>query len=98
MSLTKQVLQLSELKGVGPKMQQHLKAANIQTPEQLLFWLPRTYEDRTSLTKLSNLQVGQNALCEGKILKTAMSRTGKKVLKVWIEADGVVVLCLFFHA
>ena len=101
MSLTKQVLQvlqLSDLKGVGPKMQQHLKAANIQTPEQLLFWLPRTYEDRTSLTKLSNLQVGQNALCEGKILKTAMSRTGKKVLKVWIEADGVVVLCLFFHA
>ncbi len=100
MSLTKtsQVLQLSDLKGVGPKMQQHLKAVNIQTPEQLLFWLPRTYEDRTSITKLSNLEVGQSALCEGKILKTAMSRTGKKVLKVWIEADGVVVLCLFFHA
>ena len=95
---------VSDLTGVGPKIKDSFHKAGIDTIEDLLFLLPKSYEDRTSLTPLNILKVGENALCEGRIIKTQQNRVGKKILRVWIESINtntntkpVILLCVFFH-
>ena len=50
-ALSKLTLPVQYLKGVGPKMAQRLLAKKINTVEDLLYFLPRTYEDRREIKK-----------------------------------------------
>jgi ATP-dependent DNA helicase RecG len=45
-ALAKLTLPVQYLKGVGPKMAARFAAKKIATVEDLLYFLPRTYEDR----------------------------------------------------
>lgn len=44
------------IKGVGPKKLEKLNSLNIETIEDLLFYFPRTYEDRTTFLNLKDVQ------------------------------------------
>ena len=55
------------LKGVGPSVAEKLKRLEIYTIQDVLFHLPLRYEDRTKITALGSLQIGQQALVEGVI-------------------------------
>ena len=91
---------ISNLSGVGPKMEANLNKVGIYTTEDLLFWLPRTYEDRTKLVELNTLKIGESSLCEGRIIKIQQNIVGKKILRVWVESlenKNIVLLCVFFH-
>lgn len=44
------------IKGVGPKKLEKLNSLNIATVEDLLFYFPRTYEDRTTFLNLKDVQ------------------------------------------
>lgn len=44
------------IKGVGPKKLEKLNSLNIETVEDLLFYFPRTYEDRTTFLNLKDVQ------------------------------------------
>lgn len=44
------------IKGVGPKKLEKLNSLNIGTVEDLLFYFPRTYEDRTTFLNLKDVQ------------------------------------------
>ena len=44
------------IKGVGPKKLEKLNSLNIETIEDLLFYFPRTYEDRTTFFNLKDVQ------------------------------------------
>ena len=46
--------EVSNLKGVGPLLQEKLNSQNISIIEDLLFLLPLKYEDRTQLFDLEN--------------------------------------------
>ena len=61
---------VSEISGVGPKIKDSFNKAGIETIEDLLFCLPKSYEDRTSLTPLNIVKIGERVLCEGRIIKT----------------------------
>ncbi|PKN05842.1 MAG: hypothetical protein CVU72_07505, partial [Deltaproteobacteria bacterium HGW-Deltaproteobacteria-7] len=45
-------LPVQYLKGVGPKMAERFAAKKITTVEDLLYFLPRTYEDRREIKKI----------------------------------------------
>jgi len=47
------------LKGVGPKMAARFAAKKIRTLEDLLFFLPRSYEDRREIRKINKLETGK---------------------------------------
>lgn len=47
------------LKGIGPKRAASLLAAGIATVEDLLYYFPRRYEDRTKLSAIKKLKPGE---------------------------------------
>ncbi len=56
---------LQYLKGVGPQRAKLLAKKDLATVEDALFFLPIRHEDRTRLTPLRAVQVGQVATCSG---------------------------------
>ncbi len=92
---------VSTLSGVGPKIKEKLARLGIENKQQLLFHLPLRYEDRTRITALGSLQVGQHALIQAEVLQAgvnfARQRSGRRMLMVKL-GDGTGFLTLrFFH-
>jgi ATP-dependent DNA helicase RecG len=56
---------LQYLKGVGPERAKLLARKGLTTVEDALFFLPIRHEDRTRLTPLRSIQVGQVVTCTG---------------------------------
>jgi len=55
------------VKGVGPKRAQLLAKLGLHTVEDLIFHLPRQYEDRRKATRIAQLKVGDRAVVSGEI-------------------------------
>jgi ATP-dependent DNA helicase RecG len=58
---------LQYLKGVGPERAKLLARKGLTTVEDALFFLPIRHEDRTRLTPLRAIQVGQIVTCTGTV-------------------------------
>jgi len=58
---------LQYVKGVGPQRGKLLAKKGLETVEDALFFLPIRHEDRTRLTPLRSIQVGQVVTCSGTI-------------------------------
>jgi ATP-dependent DNA helicase RecG len=65
------------LKGVGPARAELLAARGIHAVEDLLYYAPFRYEDRTRLTRIRDLAPGQTATVLGKVLTCGLTRTRK---------------------
>lgn len=52
---------VQHIKGVGPKKTKLLNKIDIKTVEDLLYYFPRSYEDRREIKKISTLQNGEKA-------------------------------------
>lgn len=87
------------LKGVGPKLAKVLAKINIQTIEDLLYYLPREYEDRTKIKAINALAPGENYLIKGRIMdiqsRTTQSRFS--ILKVLITDASGSIETVFFN-
>jgi len=82
------------LKGVGPRIAKKLAKKDIHTIEDLLFFLPRDYEDRRKITPIGELYEGQRAVVFGEILKSGTAFFSKrKVFEAYIT-DGTGFLTL----
>lgn len=89
------------LKGVGSKVTEKLKKLGLETQRDLLFHLPLRYEDRTTVTPISSLQVGRKQLIEAKVLQVEVSvrRQGsqRRILLAKLEDySGLLTIRLFF--
>ncbi len=62
------------LKGVGPARAQRLRKLGIETVEDVLTHFPRTYYDRRNLSKIKDLNVGEETCFLGQILTVAQPR------------------------
>lgn len=51
--------EVSVIKGVGPALQERLKALGIETVEDLLYFFPRKYEDFSQVTPINQLMPGK---------------------------------------
>ncbi|MDQ8038306.1 MAG: hypothetical protein REI12_12850, partial [Pedobacter sp.] len=58
---------VTTLKGVGASLAEKLLKLDIRTVQDLLFYLPRQYEDRSRLTSIGALRPGTTALVEGDV-------------------------------
>lgn len=88
---------LTDLPGIGAKVKTNLAKLGIWEIKDLLFHLPRAYQDRTRLVPINELKPGQFCLAEGEILKAVQTYGRRRSLIVEID-DGTGVLSIrFFH-
>jgi len=89
--------QLTKLPGLGPQLAQKLGKLGIVSPMDLLFHLPRIYQDRTRLYPLNHLNIGSHVLVYGKVIKTEIVATRRRMLLCHISDTHGHLLLRFFH-
>ncbi|MDD4203217.1 MAG: ATP-dependent DNA helicase RecG, partial [Candidatus Omnitrophica bacterium] len=71
------------LKGVGPKKAEILAKLGINSIEDLLLYLPRRYEDRSIITPIRQVKIGEFQSIKGKISKISLFTTKIKSKSVF---------------
>ena len=90
-------LPVSVLRGVGPRSAQRLAALGIETVQDLLFHLPRRYEDRTRVSPIGALRPGDRAVVEADV-DLAEIRYGRRRSLLVRVSDGTGSLTIrLFH-
>lgn len=84
---------LARLPGVGPKRVKILAAAGIATLRDLVYHLPRRYLDRTRLTPIAELKVGEDALFVATVAAINMVQT--RLLVEVMDRTGSIELVFF---
>ncbi len=77
------------VKGVGPKIAKLLEKANIFTAEDLLYTIPRRYEDRSKIPSIIDIQPNTTSTIKGRVLHSEIKKTknGIPIARVMIS-DG----------
>lgn len=89
---------VSSLSGVGPALVQALIRLGIERVQDLWFHLPLRYEDRTRITPIRDLRVGEAAQVEGVVEAVETGFRYRAQLRVAITDDSRETLVLrFFH-
>lgn len=88
------------IKGVGPKMFELLNKLGIYTVKDLLEYYPRTYEDRTKVTSISDFQKDSNVLFFGRLVKpvSVVYARGKKIISTVVtDESGSLAFLTWFN-
>ncbi len=87
------------LKGVGPKKAETLKQIGINTVEDILYYLPRRYEDRRVFTLIRDLKAGEFQAIKGRVLASGVYRTkkGRNVFRMALGDRTGVIYCVWFN-
>jgi ATP-dependent DNA helicase RecG len=88
------------VKGVGPKLAKLFEKKGILTVEDALYFLPRCYEDRSHLKKISELKAGRKETGFGEILLSGVAfyQNKKKRMFEAVIGDGSGTITLkWFH-
>lgn len=89
--------EVSSLKGVGPRIADHLSRLNIVTVQDLLFHLPLRYQDRTRIALIASLKPGDQVLIEGSIQIASVVYRGHRSLVCRISDNTGNIILRFFH-
>ena len=54
-------MSIQYIKGVGPKRAEKLRKLNIYTVKDLLYYIPREYDDRSEISTIAKLKQGEKA-------------------------------------
>ena len=89
---------VSTLSGVGPALLATLARLGLERLQDLWFHLPLRYEDRTRVTAIADLRVGERAQVEGVVEAVERGFRFRPQLKVVIgDAAGQTLTLRFFH-
>lgn len=89
---------LEKVKGVGEKTAQAFRAAQLYTVGDLLTFLPRKYEDYSTVTRIADISPGKvtiKARCEK--IETRPVRRGMKVTTATLADDSGKVQAVWFN-
>ena len=84
---------LQYLKGVGPQRARHLARLGLETVGDALLYLPSRHEDRSQLTPLGRVTVGQTLTCTGTIAGISPPPRGRSRAPLYVtlrDASGFV--------
>ncbi len=90
-------LSCTALKGVGSRISELLQKCNILTVQDLLFHLPFRYQDRTHITAIRQLRVGDTAVIEGEIIQNQIVMGTRRSLVCEIQDMTGIISIRFFH-
>ncbi len=82
------------VKGVGPKRAELFKRLGINTVEDALTHLPRRYEDRGNLRKISQIKFGEIETISGIVKAAGINVTTRKRMKIFelVVGDGTGII------
>ncbi len=86
-----------QLQGVGNAAAALLEKLNIFTTDDLLFHLPRDYEDRSTIIPMNQLQVGRSYLLEGIVVSMDMPPGKRKSMAILLQDEFGKVTLRFYH-
>lgn len=98
MNVLKQDIQY--IKGVGPKKAYLLKRLNINTVEDMIWYMPRDYEDRGNIKRIANLRPGEKATFYGIILgegDLSKPRKNLSLVKFNVKDETGHIEIIFFN-
>lgn len=75
------------LKGVGPRRADALARLGVHTARDLLFHVPRRYEDASTVTRIANVRAGTDVTVIGAVTSKHVlaTRTGLRVFQVMLQ-------------
>lgn len=85
------------LKGVGPAIMLKLARVGVQSIQDVLFYLPRSYQDRTQLMPIGQVRKAQVAFIQGRIIAKQTPRFGKTRLLLQVADDHHSLAVRFFY-
>ncbi len=95
MRLTRLDRPVQFLKGVGPKRGEHLRRMGILTARDLLYHVPRRYDDASTITPVAAARVGMDVTAIGEVRSKGIvpTRTGLRIFQAVIQDDSGLVTC-----
>lgn len=88
---------VKRLYGVGEKKAERLAKVGIETIGDLLYYFPRRYLDRSTITKIVQLREGMDATVVGKVVRAGL-KTGRRSRFILMVSDGTGTLsCVWFQ-
>lgn len=83
------------LKGVGPRRAESLAGLDIRRARDLLYHLPRRYEDASTVQPVAGLEVGDSAVVVGRVRSSGVipTRKGLRIFQAVIEDDTGHITC-----
>jgi ATP-dependent DNA helicase RecG len=89
------------LKGIGPKRAASFAARGVRTIEDLLYYFPRRYEDRTNFASISELQEGQIYTLKAQVLaggqRNSWRRRAFSITEAMFGDDTGKISCVWFN-
>ncbi len=88
---------VTAVKGIGPRTQKLLEIKGIRCIRDLLFFVPRRYEDRRTITRIADTVPGQVYIMIGSIINFGVKWYGrKKLFEASIQDGSGVLLAKWF--
>jgi ATP-dependent DNA helicase RecG len=83
------------LKGVGPVRAEALGRMGIVTARDLLYHVPRRYDDASTIEPMENLQVGADVTAVGRVRSKGVipTRKGLRIFQAVLEDDSGMITC-----
>lgn len=87
------------LKGVGPRRGEALGRLGITTIEDLLWYFPRRYEDRSQFKPISKLIIAENETVKGTVLNLGLRRakSGINIFELAVGDESGVIHVTWFN-
>jgi ATP-dependent DNA helicase RecG len=96
-----QTTPIQYLKGIGPKRAKSFTARGVNTIEELLYYFPRRYEDRTNFAKISQLKEGQIYTIKAQVLsggqRNSWRRRAFSITEAAVGDSTGKLSCIWFN-
>lgn len=87
------------LKGVGPRKSELFRKIGIDSVNDLFYYLPRRYEDRSRIVPIGDLKPGDTQAVVGRVLKTNIFRasTGTVIFEAAVGDEKARVFAVWYN-
>jgi ATP-dependent DNA helicase RecG len=83
------------LKGVGPRRAEQLGRLGVHTARDLLFLVPRRYEDASTVTRIADVEVGRDVTIIGEVASKGVlpTRSGLRIFQAVLRDESGLIEC-----
>ncbi|MCX5709198.1 MAG: ATP-dependent DNA helicase RecG [Candidatus Omnitrophica bacterium] len=98
---TPQDTSVQYLKGIGPKRAKAFAKAGVNTVEDLLYYFPRRYEDRSNFAQISQLKEKEVYTIKAEVLsvkeRRSFRRRGFSITEALVKDASGILSCVWFN-
>ena len=83
------------MKGVGPRRADSLKKLSVGTARDLLYHVPRRYDDASTIQSIESLKVGDDATIRGRVRSSGVipTRSGLRIFQAVLQDASGMITC-----